>query len=259
MTAAARVPVVEYACANGVGRIVLDRPRLNILNTPLLEALAAALEQARLDHDVRVLTLEGRGHVFCAGVDVREHLPPHVEGLLARFHDVVRRILAFEAPVVALVHGTALGGGLELALAADLVLVADEASLGQPEITLGVLPPVAAALLPRLVGRSCALDLVLTGRSVTGVEAVKLGLAARHWPLAQFDGEAAAFVSAVAAHSGPVLKLAKRALRLGAMLPARAALDAAEELYLTELMGLDDAREGLTAWLEKRPAVWRGT
>jgi cyclohexa-1,5-dienecarbonyl-CoA hydratase len=257
MANAVRVPVVQYARANGVGRITLDRPKLNILDVPMLEALAAALEQARADGDLSVLALGGAGKAFCAGVDVAAHLPGRVEPTLRLFHDVVRRLAAFEAPTVALVHGAALGGGLELALACDFILTADEVALGQPEIHLGVLPPVAAARLPGRIGAARALDLVLTGRSVTGREALASGLADRCWPADQFAAQAEAFLTELAHRSRPVLRLAKRAVREGASLPFEPALARAEALYLGELMRCDDAHEGIAAFLEKRPPRWR--
>jgi len=250
--------MVRYEREGAVGRVVLDRPPLNILDVPMLEALAAALEQARVDRGLGVLVLSGEGRAFCAGVDVAAHLASRVRETLTLFHAVVRRVQAFEAPVVALVHGPTLGGGCELALACDIVLARDDATLGQPEIRLGVLPPVAAAILPARIGRQRALDLVLTGRTVTAAEALAMGLVARCWPAESFGAAAASYLADLGGLSRPVLKLAKRAVLAGTELCFDEGLSAAEAIYLDELMSLPDPTEGLTAFLEKRAPHWTG-
>jgi cyclohexa-1,5-dienecarbonyl-CoA hydratase len=162
-------------------------------------------------------------------------------------------------PVVAAIHGPTLGGGCEVAAACDLVLAADDVRLGQPEIRLGVFPPAAAALLPRLVGRQRALDLLLTGRTVLAEEALRLGLVTRVLPRDGFEEGVEAFVQELAARSRPVLALAKRAVVENLERPLSAALDAADHLYLTELMALRDPHEGLAAFMEKREPVWTNT
>ncbi len=250
--------MVRYQREGALGRVVLDRPPLNILDVPMLEMLAAALEQARVDRGLGVLVLAGEGRSFCAGVDVAAHLAPRVRETLSLFHAVVRRIRAFETPVVALVHGPTLGGGCELALACDLVLARDDAVLGQPEIRLGVLPPVAAALLPARIGRQRALDLVLTGRTVTAGEALAMGLVTRCWPADAFGAAAASYLAELGGLSRPVLKLAKRAVLAGAERCFDEGLSATESIYLDELMSLADPTEGLTAFLEKRAPHWQG-
>jgi cyclohexa-1,5-dienecarbonyl-CoA hydratase len=250
--------MVRYERAGALGRVVLDRPPLNILDVPMLEALAAALEQARVDHGLGVLVLSGEGRAFCAGVDVAAHLAPRVRETLTLFHAVVRRVQAFAAPVVALVHGPTLGGGCELALACDIMLAREDTILGQPEIRLGVLPPVAAALLPARIGRQRALDLVLTGRSVTATEALSMGLVARCWPAESFGSSAASYLADLAGLSRPVLQLAKRAVLAGSERCFDEGLAAAESIYLDELMSLADPTEGLTAFLQKRAPHWQG-
>lgn len=236
-------------------RITLDRPPVNVLTIAMLEELAAAVEEAAAT-DARVLVLTGAGKAFCAGVDVADHTADRVETMIHAFARAIRALLDAEQPVVAVVNGAALGGGLELALACDLVLARADARLGQPEIRLGVFPPAAAALLPRRVGTQAALDLALTGRTVTGEEAARLGLVARVAPGDELAAASDALVRQLAALSGPVLALTKRAVREGLERSLTDALAHADRLYLNDLMQLNDPHEGLAAFVEKREPVW---
>lgn len=247
----------RYTREGGIGRIVIDRPPVNVLNLALMEALDTALVDAAADPGLKLLALAGAGKAFCAGVDVADHTADRVGRMLELFHGIVRRLLAFEAPVVGVVHGAALGGGCELALACDMVLARDDLKLGQPEIQLAVFPPVAAALLPRLIGRQRALDLILTGRTIGAAEAMRIGLVSRVFGTAAFGADIDTALADMASRSGPALRLAKRAVTMGEALPFGAALEAAEALYLDELMELPDAHEGIAAFMAKRPPVWK--
>lgn len=239
-----------------VARLTLDRPPVNVLNIAMLEELTAAVRALGSDPDTRVLVLAGAGKAFCAGVDVEDHTADRVEAMIEAFAGALEALRAAPVPVIAAIHGAALGGGCELTLACDLVLARDDVKLGQPEIRLGVFPPAAAALLPRLVGRQRALDLILTGRVVGADEALRLGLVARVLPEDGFDEAVSEYAGSMAALSRPVLVMTKRAVVENLELPAGAALQAADRLYLTELMALHDPHEGLSAFMEKREPVW---
>jgi len=247
---------VRYARTGAIGRLVLDRPPVNVLDLAAMEALQSALAEAAGDAGLKVLAVSGAGRAFSAGVDVADHTADRVGRMLALFHGAVRQLMALEVPVVALVHGAALGGGCELALACDLVLARDDLKLGQPEIQLAVFPPVAAALLPQLIGRQRALDLILTGRTIGAAEALRMGLVSRVFTAAEFDAGTDAALAELASRSGPALRLAKRAVLEGMDLPFGPALQRAEDLYLNELMRLADVHEGLAAFMEKRAPVW---
>jgi cyclohexa-1,5-dienecarbonyl-CoA hydratase len=247
---------VRYTRDGGIGRVVLDRPPVNVLDLATLEALQAALARAAADRKLKVLALLGAGRAFSAGVDVADHTADRVERMLDLFHGAIRRLVGFEAPVVAVVHGAALGGGCELALACDIVLARDDLRLGQPEIQLAVFPPAAAVLLPRLIGRQRAMDLVLTGRSLRADEALRMGLVSRVFPAAEYDIGTEAVLAGLAAQSGPAMRLAKRAVAEGAELAFAPGLARAESIYLEDLMQLADAREGLAAFMAKRPPAW---
>lgn len=247
---------VRYARTGAIGRLVLDRPPVNVLDLAAMEALQSALAEAAGDAGLKVLAVSGAGRAFSAGVDVADHTADRVGRMLALFHGAVRQLMALGVPVVALVHGAALGGGCELALACDLVLARDDLKLGQPEIQLAVFPPVAAALLPQLIGRQRALDLILTGRTIGAAEALRMGLVSRVFTAAEFDAGTDAALAELASRSGPALRLAKRAVLEGMDLPFGPALQRAEDLYLNELMRLADVHEGLAAFMEKRAPVW---
>ena len=242
---------------DGVARLVLDRPPLNVLHIPMLQELDEVLTDLAADPELKLLVMTGEGKAFCVGVDVADHTADRVELMIEAFHGVIRKLLLLEVPVVAAVNGAALGGGCELLLACDLVIASEKAKLGQPEIRLGVFPPVAAALMPRLIGRQRALDLVLTGRVIGAAEAREMGLVGRVVPVEGFDEAIAEYVGSLSSLSRPVLRLTKRTVVDGMAEPLWDAFDRAEKRYLHELMELDDAHEGLAAFLEKREPVWR--
>ena len=248
--------IVEVTRQDGVARVVLDRPPLNVIDLEGARELARTLSDVQRMEGLTAVVLAARGKAFCAGVDVRDHLPDRGAEMLAEFHRVCRLLLALEAPVVAAVQGAALGGGMELTLVCDLVVASTRATFGQPEIRLGVFPPLAAAALPHLVPFHLASELVLTGRVLSAEEALRVGLVNRVAPPEQFEEALDALLSELRPLSPPSLRLAKRALRLGRWRPEPDEIEAAERFYVDQLMRTPDAVEGLTAFLEKRPPVW---
>lgn len=248
---------VRYARDGRIGRITLDRPPLNVLDLAMFEALQRAIAEARADRRLAVLAVTGEGKVFSAGADVGDHTPDKVARMLELFHGAVRALLALEVPVVALAHGAALGGGAELALACDIILARDDLKFGFPEIQLAAFPPVAAALLPRVVGRHAALDLILTGRTLDADGAARIGLVSRVFPSPEFETGTTKVLAGLAGLSAPVLRLAKRAVREGEEVPFDGALERAERIYLDDLMREPDAHEGIAAFLAKRSPAWR--
>ncbi len=248
---------VRLATASGLGRITIDRPPVNVLTTVMMRQLAAALRQVAAEESVRVVRLEAAGKAFSAGVDVGDHvgdrLPPMMEALADLFS-------AFEAvpqPIVAAVHGAALGGGMELALGCDLVVASETATFGQPEIKLGVFAPPATVLLPRRIGLGPATRLLLTGETVAASEARQLGLVDAVFPSDEFDALSSAWIDRLLGLSGAALRLAKRALNEASRLSVRDAHARLHDIYTNELMATADAHEGLSAFVEKRPAVWK--
>jgi len=238
-------------------RIRLARPKANVINEEMIEALAEAFADAhaRATPAIRAVLLSAEGPHFSFGASVEEHLPETCAAMLSSLHALVLRMLEYPVPVLVAVRGQCLGGGLEVALSGHLLFAAPGASLGQPEIVLGVFAPAASCLLPERVGMAAAEDLLLSGRSIDGNEALRIGLV----HAVADDPEAAAlayFDEHLAKRSASSLSFAVRAARAGLVERVRAKLAAVEELYLTGLMRTRDATEGLTAFLEKRPAQW---
>jgi len=241
-----------------VASVLLARPPLNILNLAMMEDLSSHLDQLASDADASVVVIESAlRDVFSAGADVGEHLPATADRLIRTFERLILTVLTFPRPTVAVVRGKCFGGGMELAMACDFVLADDRATFGQPEISVGVFPPVAAALYPRLVGLRRAYNVLLTGKTMTAAEAASTGLVTSVHREGQLESARADLLQALTSKSRIVLQHAKRAALAGLSLPLEQALRASSDLYLKELMGTEDAIEGLNAFLEKRKPVWK--
>ena len=248
---------VEYTEDDRVARITLDRPPLNILDLGMIEDLDAALDRAAARSGLVALVLAGVGRAFSAGVAVEDHLGPRARPMLEAFHGVFRRLRALDCVTIAAVQGSALGGGAELATFCDVVIAADDATLGQPEITIGVFPPIAALHYQARVGYARAMHLVLSGEIVTAADALRIGLVDRVVPAADLGGAVDAELARYRALSSCVLRIAKRAMRDADRLDFDEGLAMLEERYHDELMTTHDAEEGLRACVEKRPPVWK--
>ena len=238
-----------------VGIATLNRPEaLNALNTPLLDALAAALEAWDADPAVRVMIVTGSAKAFAAGADIREMAPKsfaqmHRENIFGRQLDSITRI---KKPIIAAVSGFALGGGCELALALDIVLAADSAKFGQPEITLGIIPGLGGSQrLVRAVGKAKAMELCLSGRMMDAAEALAAGLVARVVPADALMEEALKLADKIAAQSTPVAAMVKDAINRAFESPLAEGL-AYERRAFHALFATHDQKEGMAAFGEKR-------
>ncbi len=239
--------------------VTLDRPPLNILDIPMMRALSCALAPLLEPAACDFLVFQGAGPAgFSAGADVRDHTPERVREMLAAFHDVFRQLVRSDCLTVAAVRGRCLGGGMELAAFCDFVLAAESAQFAQPEIKLGCFPPVALITLPCLVGPRAALDLILTGRTISAREAQAIGLVTRVVADSALPGAVDALLGELGSLSPVVLRMSRRALQRTPPEEFLRELRAVEELYLDELMKTEDAREGVRAFLEKRAPAWRG-
>jgi cyclohexa-1,5-dienecarbonyl-CoA hydratase len=235
--------------------VVLDRPRLNVLDLATIRELGSALEELAARRDAKVAVLRSAlPGVFSAGVDVADHAPDKVGEMLEAFHGVFRILDTMPQLVIAAVDGRCLGGGCELAVFCDVVLATRRSVFAQPEIDVGCFPPVAAVVLPRLVGRA-AYEIILTGAPVGAVKAARLGLITR--VVDDLDAEVHRWTAALAAKSGAVLAIARRAVRQGGHDSFDVALARAELLYREDLTQTADCAEGVQAFLEKRPPLWQ--
>ena len=177
--------------------------------------------------------------------------------MLDTFHSIFRLLEQIAKPSIALVDGAALGGGCELVAACDIVIASDRSRFGQPEIKLGVFPPVAAVLLPRVIGEKRARELILTGEIIDSVEAGRLGLCNHVVPGAHLEAKLLEVLAKLRELSGTSLAFTKQSLDLGRGRSIDEALSEQENIYLQELMKTEDANEGVKAFLEKRKAVWK--
>ena len=232
-------------------RLRLERPKANIVDAAMIGSLQTALDTHLARADLLAVLLDAEGPHFSFGASVPEHLPANCAAMLQSLHRLILAIAAAPVPVLVAVRGQCLGGGLEIALACHLMFVADDAMLGQPEIQLGVFAPAASCLLPGAIGPQRALDLLVSGRSVTGAQAAAWGLAVA----AGADPGAAAleyFTRHLAGKSAAALRHAVRAARSGDVERLRERLASVERQYLDELMATHDAVEGLAACLANR-------
>ncbi|NMG42709.1 enoyl-CoA hydratase [Aromatoleum toluvorans] len=256
----AQFQFITYGVADGLATLTINRPPFNVLDIPTMEEMNVALDRCLADNSVKLLMITGAGEkAFSAGVEVADHTPDKVDRMIEVFHGIFRRMQQLPIPTLAAVNGVALGGGMEVAIACDMLVAASNAKFGQPEIKLAVFPPIAAVLLPRLVPPARALELLLGGENIGADEAKAIGLVNRVFAKESFAADVQGFVAPFLTLSRAALASTRKTIRAVADKPFAAALDTAENIYLKELMNTDDAKEGLAAFLEKRKPVWRNT
>jgi cyclohexa-1,5-dienecarbonyl-CoA hydratase len=248
---------VKFAIDGGVAKITLNRPDHNLLNEVMLREISDAITTAGERDDVKLLVLDSACKVFCGGIDIGEYTSQRVFQMLDAFHAAFAGMLDVGKPVLCVINGPAIGGGAELAAFGDLVVATPKARFAQPEITIGVFPPLASTILPFLVGPKTALELVLTGEAVTAERALELGLINRLVPEAQLEQTVNDLVSRITVHSGPVLTMAKKAILGGMGLSLRDGMKNSMSIFLNELYKLEDSQEGLRALVEKRKPNWK--
>lgn len=248
---------IHYAEDPDVARITLDRPPLNILDIEMIGELAAALDRVAAQPRLKALVLGGRGKGFSAGVSVEDHIGSRARAMLDAFHGLFRRLHGLDCVTIAAVHGPALGGGSELATFCDVVIAAEGATLGQPEIKVGVFPPIAALHYPVRVGYARALRLIVSGDVISAAEAERIGLVDRVVPPDGLSEAVEAETRRYRSLSAAVLRITKRAVREAHGVRFEEILATLEKLYHDELMATADADEGLRAFVEKRRPVWK--
>jgi cyclohexa-1,5-dienecarbonyl-CoA hydratase len=248
---------IKVRVDGAVARMTLDRPDHNLLNEAMLRELADGIAFAGERDDIKLVVIDSACKVFCGGIDIGEYTSQRVFQMLDAFHSAFTGMFEVGKPVICVINGPAIGGGAELAAFGDLVVATPKARFAQPEITIGVFPPLASTILPFLVGPKVALELVLTGEPVTAERALDLGLINRLVPEAQLEATVNELIARITAHSGPVLTMAKRAILGGMGLSLRDGLKNSTSIFLHELYKLEDSQEGLRALFEKRKPNWK--
>jgi cyclohexa-1,5-dienecarbonyl-CoA hydratase len=248
---------VKLQVEKSVARMTLSRPEHNLLNEAMLREIADGIAFAGDHSDVRLIVLDSACKVFSGGIDIGEYTSQRVFQMLDAFHAAFAGMLDVGKPVLCVVNGPAIGGGAELAAFGDLVVATPKARFAQPEITIGVFPPLASTILPFLVGPKTALEIVLTGEVISAERALELGLVNRLVPEAQLEKTVDDLVARISGHSGPVLTMAKKAILGGMGLSLRDGLKQSMNIFLNELYRLEDSQEGLRALVEKRKPNWK--
>jgi enoyl-CoA hydratase len=246
--------------SDGVRLIRLNRPKvLNALNSALIGEIATALTEYAADDAVRVVVLTGSERAFAAGADISEMSGQGVaEMLLQNRYSDWRTIAEFPKPLIAAVSGMALGGGLELAMSCDIVLAAENARFGQPEINLGIIPGAGGTQrLTHAVGKSMAMEMVLNARMLTAEEAQRHGLVSGVYPPEVLLHHSLQLAKQIAARAPLALRAAKASVNAAFELGLQAGLGL-ERQNFGLLFGTQDQKEGMQAFIEKRRAVWRG-
>jgi len=253
-------PVLLEARRGAVLELTLNRPKvLNALSFALLGALSDAFGRAAGDEAVRAVVVTGAGRAFAAGADIQELSRVTAGDFLGTgVFDAWERVASFPKPVIAAVNGFCLGGGMELAMSCDMIIAAEEAVFGQPEILLGLIPGAGGTQrLPRVVGKYIASEMVFAGRRLSAQEAERLGLVNRVVPAAQVVEVARELADRIAAQAPLAARQAKAALRAAFESPLAQGLEAERQRFYA-LFGTEDQREGTRAFLDKRDAQWKG-
>jgi len=248
---------IETEFKEGLGTITLNRPPVNILNIAMMEEINDQLNAWQGMKDLKVVLFNAKGKCFSAGVDVGEHMGDLAPKMIGAFHGMFRLMDTLGIPTVASVYGSCLGGGCELAVFCDFVVSSQGAKYGQPEIQVGVFPPIAAQIMPRIIGRKAAMELILSGKIISAEEASVLGLVNQVVAEEELEEATTKFVKPYLKLSSEVLRKTKKAISAGLMDDFEPSLRAIEDIYLNELMQTADAQEGLKAFLEKRKPEWR--
>jgi cyclohexa-1,5-dienecarbonyl-CoA hydratase len=242
-----------------VATITFRRPPLNVFNIAMMREIGIALSECGSRPELVAMVFKAANdcRAFSAGVAVEDHTAETVYQMLDSFHAIFRTLEQIAKPTIAVVDGSALGGGCELVAACDIVICSDRARFGQPEIKLGVFPPVASILLPQVVGAKRAHEMILTGELIDATQAAHLRLVNHVVPVTQLEQKTTEILAKLRDLSASTLGYARRSLDLGRGRSLDEALREAEDIYLNELMKSSDALEGVKAFMEKRKPVWR--
>ena len=240
-----------------IAHITLNNPPYNVLSVPLMREMAGAIESLNGRGDIKAILLDSSQRTFSAGIGLEDSKADRVFSTLDAFNCVFEAIREISKPLIVVVNGPAIGAGSELAAFGDLVIATPKAKFAQPEVKLGVFPPFASVMLPQLIGPKKTYELILTGEALSAEDALALGFVNRVVPEEKLKEAVDEVISKIGEFSAPVLEMTKRVISGCLGLPLDKAMRQSHNIYLTQLMDLEDVQEGLRAVLEKRKPVWK--
>lgn len=243
--------------ADGVARITLNRPKHNVFNIEMMRELIAELEKMVADADLKCVVIDAEGASWCAGVEVADHKPEMADEMIGTFNQIFETIEQLDIPVIATIQGACLGGGMEVAIACDIIIAAKSALFGQPEIKLGFFPPYAAMRLPQLVGPSRAIEICTTGKRYSAAEALSMGMIGHCVDDDLLAETTDKLIKEITYNSPLIIRLNKRAVKKHLGMDFRGALAGVSDLFLNQLMKTEDTCEGIASFEEKRRPVWK--
>ena len=248
---------LKYEMTDAVARITLDRPKFNMMNIEMMDELNGLFEALLREDDLKCIVLYAEGKHFCTGVEVADHKPDKVGDMIATFNRIFELSEQIEVPIIASVQGYCLGGGMELAIACDVIVAAQSAQFGQPEIKVGFFPPYAAMRLPQLVGPARAIEICTTGKFYSAADAQQMGMVGYVSEDDRLGETTAEIVKEIQTNSPLIIRLNKRAVRQNLGMAFKPALAGVSDLFLNTLMKTEDTLEGIASYEEKRKPVWK--
>jgi cyclohexa-1,5-dienecarbonyl-CoA hydratase len=240
-----------------MARITLNHPPYNVLTVPLMTEMAEAIESLNGRGDIKAIMIDSNQKTFSAGIGLEDSKADRVFQTLDAFNRIFNAMRDISKPVILVVNGPAIGAGSELVAFGDLVIATPKAKFAQPEVKLGIFPPFAAVMLPQLIGPKKTYELILTGEAMTAEEAHNYGFVNKIVPEAELEKAVNEVIARIGEFSAPVLEMTKKVIGSSIGVPLQEAMRKSHDIYLNELMELDDVQEGLRAVVEKRKPVWK--
>jgi cyclohexa-1,5-dienecarbonyl-CoA hydratase len=248
---------VIFDTSTFVARITLNHPPYNVLTVPLMTEIAQAVEGLNGRGDIKCILLDSSQKAFSAGISLEDSKSDRVFQTLDAFTRIFTAIREISKPLIVVVNGAAVGAGSELVAFGDMVIATPNAKFSQPEVKMGVFPPFAAIMLPQLIGSKKTYELILTGQALSAEEGQRLGFVNRVVPEADLKAAVDDILGRIGEFSAPVLEMTKKVISSSIGLPLVEAMKRSSDIYLNQLMALEDVQEGLRAVLEKRKPVWK--
>jgi len=249
---------IEFNVEQDFARLTLNRPPLNVINIEMLKEINKVLKKALDMGEIKLLVIDAKGQAFSAGLDIKDHRPGKIESLITLFHRMFFILKDFKVPVMSVVNGTgAFGGGCELAVFCDIVIASENAKFVQPEMKVGVIPPIAAITYPRIIGTHATYEMLFTGKEYKAPQASRMGLISKAIADDKLDAEVNRVIKKITSNSLIITKLLKQSIEKARYMNFDDALKESEKTYTKSLMRTSDMREGLDAFLEKRKPVWK--